>query len=68
MVRGQGAYLFDQEGKAYLDCVNNVAHVGHSNSEVRVLSNPLGQSTPNFCDQGCICLLLCCDIVRRTAV
>ncbi len=29
MVRGMGAYLIDQFGTAYLDSVNNVAHVGH---------------------------------------
>ena len=29
IVRGLGVYLFDDEGRAYLDCVNNVAHVGH---------------------------------------
>ncbi len=29
MVRGMGAYLIDQFGAAYMDTVNNVAHVGH---------------------------------------
>ena len=29
IVRGMGAYLIDQIGTAYLDTVNNVAHVGH---------------------------------------
>lgn len=29
IVRGAGAYLYDQDGKAYLDMVNNVCHVGH---------------------------------------
>lgn len=29
MVRGEGAYLYDQDGNAYLDMVNNVCHVGH---------------------------------------
>lgn len=29
IVRGMGAYLIDQFGTAYLDTVNNVAHVGH---------------------------------------
>ncbi len=27
--RGQGAYLFDELNRPYLDCVNNVCHVGH---------------------------------------
>ena len=34
MVRGRGAYLFDDGGQPYLDCVNNVAHVGHSHPRV----------------------------------
>ena len=29
IVRGSGAYLFDLQGRKYLDIVNNVAHVGH---------------------------------------
>ncbi|XP_058594966.1 5-phosphohydroxy-L-lysine phospho-lyase isoform X2 [Neofelis nebulosa] len=29
IVRGQGQYLYDEQGAEYLDCVNNVAHVGH---------------------------------------
>ena len=34
IVRGKGAWLYDNDGNAYLDCVNNVAHVGHSNATV----------------------------------
>ncbi len=34
IVRGQGQFLYDQNGKAYLDCVNNVCHVGHSHPRV----------------------------------
>ena len=34
IVRGEGAYLFDPDGKAYLDLVNNVAHVGHAHPRV----------------------------------
>ena len=29
IVRGWKQYLYDSAGRAYLDCVNNVAHVGH---------------------------------------
>ncbi|CAF0887743.1 unnamed protein product [Adineta steineri] len=29
IVRGQGTYMYDQLGNKYLDCINNVAHVGH---------------------------------------
>ncbi|CEM16627.1 unnamed protein product [Vitrella brassicaformis CCMP3155] len=31
VVRGSGQYLYDETGRAYLDCVNNVTHVGHGN-------------------------------------
>lgn len=34
IVRGKGAYLFDEEGRSYLDCVNNVCHVGHAHPDV----------------------------------
>ena len=34
IVRGQGAYLFDDKGNGYLDMVNNVCHVGHCNPKV----------------------------------
>lgn len=34
IVRGEGAYLYDAQGRAYLDLVNNVAHVGHGNPHV----------------------------------
>ena len=35
IVRGKGAWLYDNDGNEYLDCANNVAHVGHSNLKVR---------------------------------
>jgi len=34
IVRGSGAFLYDQSGRAYLDVVNNVAHVGHCHRRV----------------------------------
>ncbi len=34
IVRGHKQFLFDAEGRAYLDAVNNVPHVGHSNPRV----------------------------------
>ena len=34
MVRGSGQYLIDQNGRKYLDTVNNVAHVGHEHYDV----------------------------------
>uniref|UniRef100_A0A8D9B7U9 Alanine--glyoxylate aminotransferase 2-like n=1 Tax=Cacopsylla melanoneura TaxID=428564 RepID=A0A8D9B7U9_9HEMI len=29
IIRAEGQYMFDEEGRKYLDCINNVAHVGH---------------------------------------
>lgn len=34
IVRGRGTYLYDHEGRRYLDCVNNIAHVGHCHPHV----------------------------------
>ncbi|HET6550256.1 MAG TPA: aminotransferase class III-fold pyridoxal phosphate-dependent enzyme, partial [Solirubrobacter sp.] len=34
IVRGEGAYLYDADGREYLDLVNNVAHVGHCHPRV----------------------------------
>ena len=34
IVRGEGVYLFDADGKRYVDMYNNVPCVGHANPEV----------------------------------
>jgi len=34
IVRGRGSYLYDERGRDYLDCVNNVCHVGHCHPRV----------------------------------
>ena len=34
IVRGAGAYLYDENDRRYLDCVNNVCHVGHCHPRV----------------------------------
>lgn len=34
IVRGRGSYLYDHQGRRYLDCVNNIAHVGHCHPHV----------------------------------
>jgi len=34
IVRGALQYLYDDQGKTYLDCVNNVSHVGHCHPAV----------------------------------
>ena len=34
MVRGEGSHLYNDQGQEFLDCVNNVAHVGHCHPKV----------------------------------
>jgi len=34
IVRAEGVWLWDAEGRQYLDCYNNVPHVGHCNPRV----------------------------------
>ncbi|HET8598864.1 MAG TPA: aminotransferase class III-fold pyridoxal phosphate-dependent enzyme [Segeticoccus sp.] len=34
VVRGEGAHLIDADGHRYLDCINNVSHVGHAHPRV----------------------------------
>jgi 4-aminobutyrate aminotransferase-like enzyme len=34
IVRGEAQFLFDEDGRSYLDCVNNVCHVGHCHPRV----------------------------------
>ena len=34
IVRGEGVWLWDSAGRRYLDCYNNVAHVGHCHPHV----------------------------------
>ena len=39
IVRGYMQYLYDEEGRAFLDAVNNVPHVGHSHPRVVAASH-----------------------------
>ena len=34
ILEAKDQYFYDEEGRKYLDCVNNISHVGHSNSTV----------------------------------
>ncbi|CRK87381.1 CLUMA_CG001183, isoform A [Clunio marinus] len=34
IVRGKGQFMYDEEGTRYLDCINNVATVGHCHPKV----------------------------------
>ncbi|WP_299349388.1 aminotransferase class III-fold pyridoxal phosphate-dependent enzyme [uncultured Shimia sp.] len=34
VVRGEGVWLWDKDGRRYLDCYNNVPHVGHCHPRV----------------------------------
>jgi 4-aminobutyrate aminotransferase-like enzyme len=43
LASGMGQYLYDDAGNAYLDCVNNVCHVGHCHPRVvQAASSQLG--------------------------
>ena len=48
IVRGKGAYLYDSSGRAFLDCVNNITHVGHCNPHVvNAISKQAGELNTN---------------------
>ncbi|TNN83941.1 Ethanolamine-phosphate phospho-lyase [Liparis tanakae] len=34
IVQAKGQYMYDEKGGSYLDCINNVAHVGHCHPDV----------------------------------
>ncbi|TMS02162.1 Ethanolamine-phosphate phospho-lyase [Larimichthys crocea] len=34
IVQAKGQYMYDEKGQQYLDCINNVAHVGHCHPDV----------------------------------
>ena len=39
IVSGSGQYLYDSNGKKYLDAVNNISHVGHCHPKVVEAAN-----------------------------
>ena len=43
IVRGRGQYLYDNNGKEYLDVVNNISHVGHCHPKVVEAANGQNQ-------------------------
>lgn len=48
IVRGAGCRLYDSDGDEYLDCVNNVAHLGHCHpGVVAAVSAQLAQLNTN---------------------
>ena len=48
LVRGEDVWLYDTEGRAYLDAYNNVAHVGHCHPDVvEAISRQAGQLNTN---------------------
>ncbi|XP_064885974.1 5-phosphohydroxy-L-lysine phospho-lyase isoform X4 [Columba livia] len=34
IVKAKGQYMYDENGRQYLDCINNVAHVGHCHPDI----------------------------------
>ncbi len=48
LVSGRGSWLYDEFGRGYLDAINNVTHVGHSNPRVvRAAAAQLGRLNTN---------------------
>ncbi len=48
IIRGRKSFLYDSAGRAYLDCVNNVAHVGHCHPSVtRAIAEQSGRLNTN---------------------
>ena len=48
LVSGRGQYLYDDAGNQYLDCVNNVCHVGHCHPHVvAAATNQIGTLNTN---------------------
>lgn len=48
IVRGKGAYLYDHTDRAFLDCVNNITHVGHCHPHVvRALASQAAELNTN---------------------
>ena len=46
--KGEGVYLIDDNGEKYLDTLNNIAHVGHENSNVvKVAQNQIALLNTN---------------------
>ena len=43
IVSGRGQYLYDSNGKKYLDAVNNISHVGHCHPKVLEAANNQNQ-------------------------
>ncbi|XP_075622641.1 5-phosphohydroxy-L-lysine phospho-lyase isoform X3 [Balearica regulorum gibbericeps] len=34
IIKAKGQYMYDENGRRYLDCINNVAHVGHCHPDI----------------------------------
>ena len=48
IVRGEGIFLIDRDGRNYMDMINNVAHVGHEHPDVvKVGQLQMGQLNTN---------------------
>ena len=59
IVRGEGVYLYNEKNEPHLDCINNVAHVGHCHPRVVAagqkqmgILNTNSRSTFHCCLQG----------------
>jgi 4-aminobutyrate aminotransferase-like enzyme len=52
-VRGEGGWLFDVDGRRYLDCYNNVPSVGHCHPRVvEAIATQAGEARKNNLRSG----------------
>ncbi|XP_070271231.1 5-phosphohydroxy-L-lysine phospho-lyase isoform X2 [Myotis yumanensis] len=48
IVRGQGQYMYDEQGAEYIDCINNVAHAHEQNQVLNTNSRYLHDNIVDF--------------------
>lgn len=58
IVRGQGQYMYDEQGAEYIDCINNVAHGQYHPS------GWLGRTGGQGCEPGPRVILRCREVWR----
>ena len=61
IVRGAGVWLWDAEGRKYLDCYNNVPHVGHCKPRV---TQAICRQVGTLNTHTAICMRDCSIILR----
>merc|ERR1711971_1237600 len=78
IVRAQGQYMYDDNNNAYLDCINNVCHVGHCHpmvvkagqeqmAQLNTNSRFLHDNLTNYADMGTLYAKEVDSIIERMA-